>query len=288
AKTRRGERIVAGADGRGDRMIERVKSLARVLAIAAMLIAAAAQAASTGRLKLDVMGDIGAGARNQARVIGSDGREVATVAPGATVEVAPGRYKLELTVVGGTIRKDDVAVEAGRTATVMIANVAVLEVDAKLKDGPDPGFTVTVSGSKPPHDRIITFLTGSKMLFAASEVDVKVDAPPQGYSWDDVRLEPGHRARLSLKEVVPAELTVQPYLSKRPLKTPTRVVVYRAGTQSKVMESGPLTGEHHFELDAGDYDVYVENGSGRGRAYATETGVKLAPGARVERNVPLD
>jgi len=271
-------------------MIERVRgrALTWFAAVWLLQVAAAAQAASTGKLKLDVLGNIGAGAKNEARVLTDDGREVAKVAPGATIDIAAGRYRLELPIVGGTIRKNDVAVEAGRTATVLIANVAVLEVDAKVKDGTDPGFTVTVSGSKPPHDRIITFLTGTKILFAASEVDVKVDAPPQGYSWDDVRLEPGHRARLSLNEAVPAELTVQPYLSKRPLQSPTRVVVYRAGTQSKVMESGPKGGEHHFELDPGEYDVYVENGSGRGRAYATDAGIKLAPGAKVEREVPLD
>jgi hypothetical protein len=255
--------------------------------IAVLLVAATAQAASTGKLKLDVLGAIGAGARNDARVLDRDGREVARVAPGATVDIAPGHYKLELPVVGGTISKDDVAVEAGRTATVLIANVAVLEVDARVRDGSDPGFTVTVSDSKPPHERVATFLTGNKLLFAPAEVDVKVDAPPQGYSWDDVRLEPGHRARLSLNEIVPAELTVQPYLSKRPFEDPTRVIVYRAGTQSRVAESGPRR-EHRFELDPGEYDVYVENGSGRGRAHVTDSSIKLKPGARVEREVPLD
>jgi hypothetical protein len=65
------------------------------------------------------------------------------------------------------------------------------------------------------------------------------------------------------------------------------VVILRAGTQTKVAESDPGV-EHRFKLDPGDYDIYVENRSGKGKAYATEAGIHLNSGAKVERTVPLD
>jgi hypothetical protein len=258
-----------------------------LLLLILLFAAALAAAARTGKLKLDVLGELGYGAQNEARLMDRDGGEVARLSPGATIDVPPGHYRLELPIVGGTIRKDDVVVEAGRTATVMIENVAVLDVAAGLRDGSEPGFTVIVSRSKPPHERVATFLTGNKVLFAPSEVDVKVDAPPQGYYWDDLKLEPGVRARLRLNEVVAAELVVQPVMSRVPMESPTRVIVYFAGTQRRAGESGPRR-DHRFELDPGNYDVYVENDSGRGKPYATDSGIKLEPGAKVERKVPLD
>src|SRR5690349_8774951 len=151
--------------------MKRLSLIAGVLLIAASLAIAAVP---TGNLKLDVMGEIGAGARNEAQVIAPDGKVVATVAPGATVALLPGTYKLKLPIVGGNITKDDVAIEAGRTHTVLIQNVAVLTVLVKDKDGRDPGFGVTVSGSDPPHSKITSFVSGDKVLFAPAMVDVSV------------------------------------------------------------------------------------------------------------------
>ena len=85
----------------------------------------------------------------------------------------------------------------------------------------------------------------------------------------------------------PAELVVQTVMSKLPFDNSTRVVILRGGTQSKVAESAPGS-EHRFKLDPGDYDVYVENHSGKGKPYATSSGVHLSSGAKVERTVPLD
>ena len=90
-------------------------------------------AATTGNLKLDVLGDNGAGAKNAAHVIGADGKEVGQVIAGTTVALPPGDYKLVLPIVGGTITKDDVRIEAGRTHTVLITNVAALQVIVKDK-----------------------------------------------------------------------------------------------------------------------------------------------------------
>src|ERR1700719_580859 len=96
----------------------------RFFALAVWVFALAA--APTGDLKLDVMGDLGAGAKNQAEVIAPDGKVVAKVTAGATIALPPGTYKLKLPLIGGEINKDDIAIEPGRTHTVLIGNAAVL------------------------------------------------------------------------------------------------------------------------------------------------------------------
>ncbi len=263
-----------------------IRSLAAAISFV-LLAVTIAVSADTGNLKLDVLGDIGAGARNPAQVIGSNGKQAGQVMPGGTVAIPPGNYKLVLPIVGGTITKDDVRIETGRTHTVLITNVAAIQVSVKDRTGKDPGFGVTVTTTDAPHIKVASFISGDKYLFAPNMVDVHVDAPPQGYDWHAVKLEPGHRALLSLDEVIPAELLVQPVMSKIPLDNSTRVVILRAGTQSKVAESNPGP-EHRFKLDPGDYDVYVENRSGKGKPFATTAGVHLDSGAKVERTVPLD
>ncbi|MGA7870405.1 MAG: hypothetical protein WCA22_05845 [Candidatus Binatus sp.] len=261
-----------------------IRLLAATALLAAVSIVGAAQ---TGNLKLDVMGDEGAGAKNPAHVIAADGKEAGQVTAGSSVALPPGEYKLVLPIVGGQIVKDGVQIEAGRTHTVMIANVAVMQVSVKDKSGNDPGFGVTVTTTDSPHAKVASFITGDKYLFAPSQVDVHVDAPPQGYDWHAVALAPGHRALLTLDEVVKAELVVQPVMSKIPIDNSTRVVILRAGTQTKVAESEPGS-EHRFKLDPGDYDAYVENTSGKGKPYVTSAGIHLDSGAKVERTVPLD
>ena len=255
--------------------------------IALLILTRAALGADPGLLKLDVMGEIGAGASNAAQVIGADGKVAGEIRPGATLALAPGTYKLVLPIVGGNITKDDVKIETGRTHTVLIPNVAVLQVIVTDKHGTDPGFGVTVTATDPPHAKIASFLTGEKYLFAPQEVDVHVDAPPQGYDWHAVALRPTERARLTLDQVVPAELDVQTTLQKLPIDSATRVIVMRAGTQSQVAQSAPGAA-HQFKLDPGDYDVYVENGSGKGRPTALASGIHLDSGAKVEKTVPLD
>jgi hypothetical protein len=259
-----------------------------LLAVAVLLaVISIAHAAATGNLKLDVLGEDGAGARNPAHVIAANGTEAGQVTAGSSVALAPGEYKVVLPIVGGQIIKNGVQIEAGRTHTVLIENVAVLQVAVKDKTGADPGFGVTVTTTDLPHTKVANFISGDKYLFAPSQVDVHVDAPPQGYDWHAVTLAPGHRALLTLDEVVKADLWVQTVMSKIPFDNSTGVVVLRAGTQTKVAESAPGS-EHRFKLDPGDYDVYVENHSGKGKAYATADGIHLESGAKVERTVPLD
>ena len=257
-----------------------------IAAIVALSIAAGVSAAQTGNVKLDVLGDIGSDARNAAQLIDRNGKVAGEVRPGHTIALAPGEYQMVLPIVGGKIMKDSVMVEAGRTSTVMIDNVAVLQVDAKDASGKDPGLQVTVTSPTPPHEKLTGFVSGAKYLFAPAAVDVHVDAPPQGYDWHAVPLKPGQRAHLSLTQVVPGELDVQTVLHGATTDD-TRVIVFTAGTQNRVAESKPGS-PHHFKLDPGDYDVYVENASGKGRPTASAPGIRLDPGAKVERTVPLD
>ena len=257
------------------------------LTYALLLIASVAVSGANGNLKLDVLGDKGAGAKNPAHLLAADGKEVGQVVAGATVALPPGEYKLVMPIVGGQIVKEGIRVEAGRTHTVLIENVASLRVSVKDKTGAEPGFGVTVTSTDLPHTKVASFLSGDTYLFAPSQVDVHVDAPPQGYDWHAVTLSPGHSAVLTMDEVRPAELVVQTVMSKSPFDNSTRVVILRGGTQTKVAESDPGS-EHRFKLDPGDYDVYVENRSGKGKPYATSAGVHLESGAKVERTVPLD
>jgi hypothetical protein len=252
-----------------------------------MFAAVRAIGAETGGIKLDVMGQASAGTKAVADVYGEGGKKVGQVAPGNTVQLAPGTYKVVLPIVGGKITKDGIKVEAGRTHTVLITNVAILKVAVTDRNGKDPGFGVTVTDTNPPHEKLAEFLSGDVILIAPSQVDVKVDAPPQGYYWHAVELPPGRRAELHLGEVVPAELIVQPRLGDLPLDNQTRVVIYRAGTQTQVAASDPGP-EHRFHLDPGDYDAYVENRYGKGQPYKLDHGIHLGSGQTVTRKVPLD
>jgi hypothetical protein len=243
--------------------------------------------AERGKLRLDVLDELGAGAKPAAQIFASNGVKVAEVAPGASVALPPGEYRMVLQVVGAKIVRDNLQVEAGRVHTVLITNVAVLSVSARNSKGEEPGFGVAVTDPSPPHTKLAGFLSGEKMLFAPQQVDVKVDVPPQGYLWHDVTLQPGHRATLEFKETQPAELIVHTTLLKAPIDRSTRVVIYQAGTQ-KQAASSPPGAEHRFTLDPGEYDIYVENGSGKGRPYAMDRSIHLESGQHVERQVALD
>ena len=268
-------------------MIRAMRRRLILLGLIALFAAVRAIGAETGGLKLDVMGEASAGTKAMADVYGEGGNKVGQVAPGQTVQLAPGTYKLVLPIVGGKIVKDGIKVEAGRIHTVLVTNVAILKVSVKDRTGKDPGFGVTVTDTNPPHEKLAEFISGDVILIAPSQVDVKVDAPPQGYYWHGVELPPGRRAELKLGEVVPAELIVQPVLANQPLDNQTRVVVYKAGTQSQAAASDPGP-EHRFRLDPGDYDVYVENRYGKGLPYVLDRGIHLDSGQKLTRKVALD
>jgi hypothetical protein len=252
-----------------------------------LLVRSAAFGAQQGKLKLDVLDELGAGAKPPAQIFAADGSKAGEVTPGQTITLPAGTYKLLLPVVGGNIVREGVQVEPGRVHTVLITNVAVLSVSARNINGKEPGFGVTVTDASPPHQKMAEFLTGDKMLFAPRQVDVKVDVPPQGYLWHAVTLQAGHRAGLEFNEEKQAELMVQTSYLKSPIDRNTRVVIYQGGTQKQAAVSAPGA-EHRFTLDPGEYDIYVENLSGKGRPYMMDRSVHLKSGEKVERSEALD
>jgi hypothetical protein len=254
-----------------------------MLALSSALVCAA----ETGRLSLKVLGDFSEGATNKAEVIAAGGKTVGEVAPGATVSLAPGEYKVVLPIIGGSVTHEGVKVEAGRTTTVLVSNVAALRVRVRNRDGSSPNFPVVVTDASSPHRKLTSMLTNESVLFAPNAVDVTVDAPPQGYSWHNIELKSGEHIELTLDQTAPAELIVQPMLSGVAIDKSTRVVIYKAGTQREVASSGPGA-EHRFRLDPGDYDIYVENRSGKGAPYATERGLHLDAGTTAHREILLD
>src|ERR1700683_283408 len=89
------------------------RRLSRLLVVAALLaVVPIARAAQTGNLKLDVLGDEGAGAKNPAHVIAPNGKEAGQVVAGSSVALPPGEYKLVLPIIGGQNGQDKIKREA--------------------------------------------------------------------------------------------------------------------------------------------------------------------------------
>src|SRR5207249_3711332 len=61
------------------------------------------QAVTTGQLRLQIMDNLGMGAKPAAEVFASDGKKVGEISPGGTLAVAPGIYKLVLPIIGGQV-----------------------------------------------------------------------------------------------------------------------------------------------------------------------------------------
>jgi hypothetical protein len=228
------------------------------------------------------------GARSDTRVqIYPQGKQVplATSKIDAPVSLPPGTYHVELDVLGGKITRDTVLVKANRTSTVMINEVAGLQINVLDKTGRELGLGVEVydgvSGEK-----MGDFLSGELILAYPGLVDVKVATPPQGQWWRGVELRNGTQARFDLKERVRGELRVQPLLSGRDVSDATQVIIYQAGTQKEVARSEPGP-EHRFALDKGAYDVFVANPTGKGKPFVVERAEITGEGT-VEKNVPLD
>ena len=91
------------------RPIRLLAAIAIALLAAVSIVVTIAYAAQTGNLKLDVLGEDGAGAKNPAHVIAANGKEAGQVTPGSSIALPPGEYKLVLPIVGGQIVKDGVA-----------------------------------------------------------------------------------------------------------------------------------------------------------------------------------
>jgi hypothetical protein len=245
-----------------------------------------AQEKEQGTLVVQALGE--AGKQSDAKVhIYAEGAPapVATTTVGTPVSLPPGTYRLELQVVGGKISREKVLVKAGRTSTVMINEVAGLQVNVLDKQGNDLGLGVEIYDSV-SGEKLGDCLSGELIFVYPGVVDVKVATPPQGQWWRKVELQSGARAELSLKERVRGELRVLPLLNGRDMSAVTQVIIYAAGTQKEISRSEPSP-EHRFALDAGEYDVFVANPTGRGKPFVLER-AEVKGEEVVEKTVPLD
>ena len=245
-----------------------------------------AQEKEQGALVIQALGDAGKQSDSQVQIY-SEGSQtpVATARVGTPVNLPPGTYRIEFQVLGGKISRDNTLVRAGRTSTVMINEVAGLQINVLDKKGQDLGLGVEVYDSV-SGDKLGDFLSGELIFVYPGVVDVKVATPPQGQWWRKVELQSGARAELSLKERVQGELRVLPLLTGQDVSAVTQVIIYEAGTQKEVTRSEPNR-EHRFMLDAGEYDVFVANPTGKGKPFALER-AEVKGEETVEKKVPLD
>jgi hypothetical protein len=245
-----------------------------------------AQDKEQGALVVQALGE--AGKQSDAQVqIYTEGSQtpVATTKVGTPVNLPPGTYRVELQVIGGTISRDNTLVKAGRTSTVMINEVAGLQVNVLDKTGQDMGLGVEIYDSV-SGEKLGGSLSGELLFVYPGVVDVKVATPPQGQWWRKVELQSGAHAELNLRERVKGELLVRPLLDGRDVSSVTQVIIYEAGTQKEVTRSEPNR-EHRFALDAGEYDVFVANPTGTGKPFVLER-AEVKGEEAVEKKVPLD
>ena len=239
-----------------------------------------------GTLLVEALGEGGKFGATQAHVYPLNSQTpIATIKIGAPASLPPGTYRLELDVLGGKIKRDQVLVKAGRTSTVIINEIAGLQISALDKKGQELGLGVEVydptSGQK-----LGDFLSGETIFAYPGMVDVKVATPPQGQWFRQVQLQGNSLARLELRERVKGELRVHPLLGGKDISAATEVIIYQAGTQKTVARSAPAA-EHRFSLDTGAYDIYVQNSTGKGKPFVIDR-VEIQGEEPVEKNVPLD
>ena len=201
------------------------------------------------------------------------------------VSLPPGSYRVELHILGGTVSRERVLVRSGRTSTVILSEVAALQVNVLDKRGQDIGLGVEVydGASK---QLLGEFLSGELILAQPGLVDVKVAVPPQSQWWRDIELLRGGLRELTLRERVQGELLVHPRLAGKDVSPLTQVIIYAAGTQREIARSEPGQ-EHRFVLETGSYDVFVANPTGRGKPFVLER-TELPDEKTVEKDIHLD
>jgi len=245
-----------------------------------------AQGEEQGALVVELMKEAGKQSGAKARIYADSTQEpIATTTVGTPVNLPPGAYRLELDVLGGKVSRDKVLVKAGRTSTVIITEVAGLRVNVLDKKGADLGLAVEVydgvSGQK-----LGDFLSGETILAHPGVVDVKIAIPPQAQWVRKVELQRGQLAYFDFKERTQGALRVRPLLAGRDVSAATQVVIYEPGTQKEVSRSEPGA-EHRFALDAGTYDIFITNPTGKGRPFVMER-AEVKGEETIEKDVPLD
>jgi hypothetical protein len=239
-----------------------------------------------GALVIEVLKEAGAQSDVKARIYAEGAQTpTATAEPGTPVNLSPGSYRIELDVLGGKVSRDNVLVKAGRTSTVIINEVAGLQVNVLDKKGKDLGIAVEVYDPA-TGQKLGDFLSGETILAYPGVVDVKVAIPPQAQWVRKVELQRSTLAHFDFKERARGELRVRPLLAGRDVSTATQVIIYEPGTQKEVSRSEPGK-EHRFALDAGTYDIFVGNQTGKGKPFALDH-AEVKGEETVEKDVPLD
>ena len=94
-----------------------------------------------GTLLVEALGEGGKVGATQAHVYPLNSQTpIATIKIGVPVSLPPGTYRLELDVLGGKIKRDNVLVKTGRTSTVIINEIAGLQISALDKKGQELGL----------------------------------------------------------------------------------------------------------------------------------------------------
>ena len=247
---------------------------------------AMAEEKGQGTLVIEALGEGGKQGGTQAHVYPLNSQTpIATVKVGTPTSLPPGTYRLELDVLGGKVKRDNILVKAGRTSTVIINEVAGLHISAVDKTGRELGLGVEVYDSA-SGQKLGDFLSGETIFAYPGAVDVKIATPPQGQWWRQVELKGNSLAQLELRERIRGELRVHPLLGGQDVSASTEVIIYQAGTQKTVARSAPAP-EHRFSLDTGSYDIYVQNSTGRGKPFVIDR-VEIQGEEPVEKQVPLD
>ena len=224
------------------------------------------------------------------RIYAHDGAQngadpVATTTIGKSVDLPAGTYRVELEVLGGVVTRPEVMTKAGRKSTVIINEVAGLEVDVLDKDGNDLGLGVEVYDGVSKEKLGVT-LSGEVLLAYPGVVDIKVSTPPQAQWWRQVELRSGGVQHLQIRERVQGQLVVHPLINGRDVSQKTGVIIYFPGTQKEAARSEPGE-QHRFMLDSGAYDIFVANQTGQGQPFVMDR-AEVKGEEVVEKDVALD
>ena len=224
------------------------------------------------------------------RIYAHDGAQngvdpVATTTIGKSVDLPAGTYRVELEVLGGVVTRPEVMTKAGRKSTVIINEVAGLEVDVLDKDGNDLGLGVEVYDGV-SKEKLGATLSGEVLLAYPGVVDIKVSTPPQAQWWRQVELRSGGVQHLQIRERVQGQLVVHPLINGRDVSQKTGVIIYFPGTQKEAARSEPGE-QHRFMLDSGAYDIFVANQTGQGQPFVMDR-AEVKGEEVVEKDVALD
>jgi hypothetical protein len=210
---------------------------------------------------------------------------MATTRLGAAVSLPPGTYKIMFDVLGGKVIRENVLVKAGRTSTVIINNLAGLQINVLDKEGKDLGITVEVYDSV-SGQQLGAFLSGETIFAYPGVVDVKINIPPQSQWMRQVELQANGVSRMRFTERVPGQLHVRALLQGKDVSALMQVIISQAGANKEVARSDPGS-EHRFTLDPGTYDILVMNPTGMGKPFMQDR-VELKGSDTVEKDVELD